>query len=91
METFTRTVAIPAVSDFTVSELYFNWPRQVISVVLTGAAGQVQTHSWNGSTATTLMTQLNKANLSVTSLHRRVLNQLISDGVIAGSVAGSPE
>ncbi len=48
METFTRTVPIPAVSQFTVSTLFFDWPGQVISVTLAGAGGQVMTHSWTG-------------------------------------------
>lgn len=91
METFTRTVPIPAVSQFTVSTLFLDWPGQVISVTLAGAGGQVMTHSWHGATATTLMTQLNKANLSITSLHRRVIDRLIADNVIAGSASGSPD
>lgn len=91
METFTRTVPIPAVSAFTVSTLFFDWPGQVIAVTLAAAGGQVMTHSWTGATATTLMTQLNKANLSVTSLHRRVIDRLIADNVIAGSASGSPD
>lgn len=91
METFTRTVAIPAVSDFTVAQLFFDWPGQVIGVTLRSASGQVMTHNYLGAAAATLMTSLNKANLSTTSLHKRVLNQLISDGVLTGTVSGAPD
>lgn len=91
MEIFTRTVPIPAVSQFTVSTLYLDWPGQVIQVTLSGANGQKLTHGWHGATATTLIVQLNKANLSTTSLHRRVIDRLISDGVLSGSVAGAPD
>lgn len=44
-----------------------------------------------GTTAHTLIAQLNVANLSTTSLHKRVLNRLIADGKLAGTVSGSPD
>jgi hypothetical protein len=38
-----------------------------------------------------LITALNKANLSTTSLERRILQRLIADGHLAGSVTGTPQ
>ena len=37
------------------------------------------------------MKALNKADLSVKSLHRRVLERLIADSFLPGLVSGSPE
>lgn len=41
-------------------------------------------------TGAALIVSLNKANLSTTSLEKRILNQLISSGLIAGTVSGTP-
>lgn len=41
--------------------------------------------------ATTLMLALNKANLSTKSLHRRILERLVADGHIAGTISGTPD
>jgi hypothetical protein len=41
--------------------------------------------------ALNLMIALNKANLTVKSLQRRVLEQLAADGLLAGSVTGTPD
>lgn len=47
---------------------------------------------YDGAVAETLLVQLNKANLSTTSLERRVVARCQQDGKIpAGSITGSPE
>jgi hypothetical protein len=38
-----------------------------------------------------LITALNTANLSTVSLVKRIYNRLITDGYIAGTVAGTPQ
>lgn len=49
--------------------------------------------TYNASTTPTgasLIVSLNKANLSTTSLEKRILNQLISSGFLEGSISGTP-
>ena len=49
--------------------------------------------TYNASTNPTgaaLIISLNKANLSTTSLERRIINQLVSSGFLAGTVSGTP-
>lgn len=46
---------------------------------------------YSGQTAYDMILFLNKANLSVQSLERRVLSRLIADGIISGTVSGTPE
>lgn len=62
-----------------------------IYVHLVGDHGQVLDHTWNGQPAHNLLVALNKANLTIKSLHKRVMEQLITDGVIAGSITGTPD
>lgn len=47
----------------------------------------------DGTTPTgmSLITTLNKANLSTISLEKRTMNQLISSGYISGTVSGTPD
>ncbi|MGD9648627.1 MAG: hypothetical protein AB7U73_23150 [Pirellulales bacterium] len=49
------------------------------------------THRWTDPQATTMLDQLNTANLTNNSLARRVLVRLQSDGIIpAGTIGGTP-
>ena len=78
-------------TSYTVSELRFDWANARIEIALLGSNGDITRHSYNGPTATAMMVALNKANLSTTSLQKRVLQQLIADAVIAGTISGSPD
>ncbi len=86
----TSPVVIPNVANYRVSVLSLLWDDAVISIALRDNNGQVLSFSYNGAQATSMMTVLNKANLTSNSLHKRVLNQLVSDGFLAGTVSGSP-
>ena len=50
-----------------------------------------QTFFYRGTVARNMMIVLNKANLTNNSLNKRILNKLIQDGKISGTVTGLPE
>jgi hypothetical protein len=56
-----------------------------------GAPGAVFGHQYYGAEAESMLKVLNTANLTVKSLHKRVLERLIADGVIEGSISGTPD
>lgn len=86
------TPAVPEVhTDYQVVYLELDWEHPRIVVKLRADDGQRVSHNYLGATALTLMRQLNVANLSVQSLHRRVINRLMADGVIGGVVSGVPD
>lgn len=91
--TLTTPEVIPAISTtfYRVVTLNLDWRGQRILIVLQGENGELKGFDYEGADAITMMTALNKANLSVQSLQRRVLNRLIMDGHITGAVAGSPD
>ena len=96
METLTLTNPItppaPTTSTYHVASLYLGWKTQRIIAVLEDNNGIATTCNWDGATAVALMTGLNKANLSIKSLHKRVIEQAQADGKLpAGSVTGSPD
>ena len=88
----TSPVTTPTVTSWTPDELHLGWQQQFIRVLFLGPAGEKKTCVWSGSAATTLMVALNKANLTSNSLHKRIINQAVTDGCLtAGTVAGSPD
>lgn len=91
METLSITSPPPQQTTWRVNEVYFNWDAQSIQIGLKGTNGEAKHHTYSGTTAQSLLVALNKANLSTTSLHRRIIDRLVSDGVIAGTVSGSPD
>lgn len=86
------TPAVAAVStDYQVVYLELDWEHARIVVKLLGPDGQRLAHNYLGATALTMMRQLNTANLSIKSLHRRVMERLIADGVVNGPITGAPD
>lgn len=80
-------------SQLHVMRLDLNWGAASIVIELRDSATGI-THppiTYEGAIATTLMLALNVANLSTKSLHKRVLERLIADGKLAGTIAGTPD
>jgi hypothetical protein len=91
LETLTLTTPISN-TGYHVVLLALNWAKSSIRVVVQDSDGMRTIHSYSGSAATTLMDFLNKADLSANSLHKRVLDRLVSDAKLpAGTVTGSPD
>jgi len=81
----------PTTSDWRVDCLTLDWGNGIITIRLKGTNGEVLTHIYDGSVAPALMIALNKANLTTNSLHKRILDRLVADGVLAGTVTGTPD
>ena len=73
-----------------VRSIYFSWNRQEIIIVI-GDKSIEERISYNGQEAANLMIALNKADLSITSLQKRILERLVTDGYLSGTVVGSPD
>jgi hypothetical protein len=63
-----------------------------IDVELATDTGRILRHRWGPNAATlTMIRNLNKADLSTRSLQQRILDRLVLDGVIQGTVEGDPQ
>lgn len=82
--------ANPTTAYWKLDELHLIWASQSITITLIGQNGERKTFAYDGSIATALMSALNTANLSIKSLQRRVLERLIADGKLAGTISGVP-
>ena len=78
-------------SQYQVASLALNWESKTTVTVLLGPGGFRKTVQYVDPQATTMMKSLNKTDLSVKSLHRRILEQLIADGQIVGVISGLPD
>jgi hypothetical protein len=78
---------------YRIETLLFDWSKQWIKVwIREPTLGQLTPYRYEGETALTMMRQLNKANLSTLSLHRRILERLAADGKLpSGTITGDPD
>lgn len=95
METLTLATPeiVPAITttDYRVIALHLDWEAARIIIQLRGTNGERREFRYDGPDATAQMVALNKANLTVKSLQRRILEKVATDGLLAGSVAGVPD
>ena len=87
----TTPITTPSITYYNIKCLVLDWGNKAIVISLKGTNGENKQFSYDGDIAVTLMKALNKADLSVKSLHRRVLERLIADSFLPGLVSGSPE
>ena len=89
----TAPEVVPAITttDYRVIRLLLEFEHAEISIHLRGTNGERKEFRYEGTEATNLMVALNKANLTVKSLQRRILEKLIADGKLQGAVSGVPD
>jgi|RhiMethySRZTD1v2_1073278.scaffolds.fasta_scaffold576679_2 hypothetical protein len=88
----TAPITYPSTTYYKVAELRLQRESpSSIYVRLKGTNGEHFDHLYEGATALNLIIALNKANLTTNSLEKRILNQLITDGFLSGTVSGSPD
>lgn len=82
-------------TTYTIDFIFLNWRGHTLEVQVEDNTGKTFYKAYGPTTTPTgdaLMIALNKANLTTSSLYKRTLLQLASDGTIPpGSVTGSPQ
>lgn len=63
----------------------------LVAIVLRSDIGDMLHHTYTGAIAQTMIRTLNTANLTTKSLHKRILERLSADGIIPGTVTGTPD
>jgi hypothetical protein len=81
----------PGTNYYRVDVLMFDLGNEHIRVELVGDQGLRRAVDYQAETATSLMRTLNKANLSAKSLHRRIIELLVADGHLVGTISGEVE
>lgn len=88
--TLTLPIATPSITSYRVSRLVLDLPAKQLWIALLDNNDQDHGYSYEGDPAVTLMNALNTANLSVKSLQRRILEKLAADGLLVGTIGGTP-
>ena len=86
----TAPITTPATTNYRVVRLFLDWPNGLINIDLADENGKITAFQYTNAAATSLMIFLNTANLSIKSLHRRILEKLVADGKLAGTISGTP-
>ncbi len=63
----------------------------LLRIILKDNLGGTFMHQYVGKPATDFIKYINTANFTTKSLHKRILERLSADGVIPGTVTGTPE
>jgi len=63
----------------------------LVLIKLKDNLGGYFTHQYTGKTATDFIKYINTGNFTTNSLHKRILQRLTNDGVIVGTVSGTPD
>lgn len=77
-------------TTLSVDFVLFDWKGKRIEIHVGDGVIQKRVE-YTGEIALTLMVALNKANLSTKSLHKRIIERLVTDGYLAGTISGSPD
>lgn len=86
--TLAAPVNRPSVTDYRIGYFAIDVTHQRLIVELVANDETRLMHVWEEAGA--LIGALNVANLTQKSLERRIYEKLIADGVLAGTVSGSP-
>ena len=79
-------------STYSVAQLTLDWEHGRIVIRLVGDNGERKEVVFgDADNARAMMRALNKTDLSTVSLHRRIMERLIADGHLAGSISGAPD
>ena len=79
-------------STYSVTQLVLDWEQGRIVIKLVGDNGERKEVVFgDADNARAMMRALNKMDLSTVSLHRRIMERLIADGHLVGSISGVPD
>jgi len=63
----------------------------LVMIKLKDDLGKYHTHQYTGQVAQDYIKFINTANFSTKSMHKRILERLSTDGVLPGTVTGTPD
>ena len=84
--------AVAGTMTYKIVRIVFDWEHGRFAIMLKGANGARKEVVYGQNTgARDLMRSLNRANFTTKSLHRRLMEKLLADGHLVGSISGVPD
>jgi acyl-CoA thioesterase FadM len=87
----TTPIVTPSITYYKIMRLTLDIEGQGIIIDLKSSTGQYLQVAYNGVEATTLMVAMNKMNFTTVSMQKKILQKLIADGKLLGTISGTPE
>lgn len=88
----TDPVTRPSTLNYRVHRLDINATDSTIAITVVGTVNELLTFHYSGEVGRNYIRFLNTGNFSVTSMQRRVLQRLVTDGLLPpGTVQGAPD
>lgn len=87
----TPEVVNKVTTNYRVTFLLLDWQLLKIVIHTMSNLGEKKEFTYNGQAASDYMKTLNTGNFSVNSMHKRILQRLSADGLLVGTVSGTPE
>ena len=88
----TTPITKPAISSYKVVRLELDWDATRIEIHLKFTpSGERVIFGYSGTEALNLMKAMNTKNFSTTSMQKTILQKLIADGKLVGTISGSPD
>lgn len=88
----TTPITVPTITSYQITRLTLDIEGAGVIVNLKSNTGERTQCSYNGLEATILMVAMNKMNFTTSnSMQKKVLQKLIADGKLAGTISGSPD
>ena len=86
----TTPIVTPTLAFYAIAAIVLQRDTQEVHIHLLGTNGEHLHHSYSGIVAIALIEELNTANMAIASLEKRILLRLVADGVLIGTISGSP-
>lgn len=88
MEKMTLTTPV---DSYEITFVALDWHNSQIVIGYKNELGQAHSLVIIGAPALTMMTDMNKADFTVKSIHKTCLEKLNADGVLIGAISGTPD
>lgn len=91
--TLTAPVTFPNLTGYTITDVQLDITNLTVRVRLVGDNGRTFVRAWTPTTSptgATVLHALNTGNFSTNSLSKKIYQQLITDGLLAGTISGTP-
>jgi hypothetical protein len=88
----TTPIVRPSTTGYKIDSIWLNWGNSTITITLFDpVTGDKPIFVYSGVPAKTMMVAMNKMDFSTISFQKRVLQQLLTDGYLNGTISGTPD
>lgn len=81
----------PSVTEYQIHILSLDRTLGRVTITVKSNTGSIKTFMYSDNQGANMIKAINKGNFTVNSLHKQMLEKLVADGHLSGTVTGQPE